>query len=135
MARVTVEDCIEKVDNRFDLVILAAHRTRQISAGAPLTVERDKDKNPVIALREIAEGTVPVTELMDGVLSTFKPHTDIEPEEEELAELLEQELASAHLKAIDSRESLDELSDDESTDLGNEDVESQDAPLEESDNA
>lgn len=113
MARVTVEDCIKKLDNRFDLVILAAHRTRQISAGAPVTIERDKDKNPVIALREIAEGTVSVHELNDAVKNTFKPYSEVEPEEEERAELLEQELTSSHLKAIDTRESLDEMNDEE----------------------
>ncbi len=113
MARVTVEDCIEKVDNRFDLVIVAAHRTRQISAGAPVTLERDKDKNPVIALREIAEETVLVSDLLEGVLNTFRPHSETEPHEEELAELLEQELASSHLQAIDTRESLEDFNDEE----------------------
>ena len=58
MARVTVEDCVDKVPNRFELVMLAAHRAREISAGSPLTVDRDNDKNPVVALREIAEGKV-----------------------------------------------------------------------------
>ena len=58
MARVTVEDCVDKVSNRFDLVLLAAQRAREISGGASLTVERDRDKNPVVALREIAEETV-----------------------------------------------------------------------------
>ena len=58
MARVTVEDCIDKVDNRFELVLLASHRARLISAGAPLTIDRDRDKNPVVALREIADETI-----------------------------------------------------------------------------
>jgi DNA-directed RNA polymerase subunit omega len=58
MARVTVEDCIDKVENRFELVLLASHRARMISSGAPLTVDRDNDKNPVVALREIADETV-----------------------------------------------------------------------------
>ncbi len=58
MARVTVEDCVERIPNRFDLVMLAAQRSRDVSAGSPLTVDRDNDKNPVIALREIADGTV-----------------------------------------------------------------------------
>ena len=57
MARVTVEDCVDKVPNRFELVLLAAHRAREIAAGSPITVERDNDKNPVVALREIAEET------------------------------------------------------------------------------
>lgn len=118
MARVTVEDCIEKVDNRFDLVIVAAHRTRQISAGAPVTVERDKDKNPVIALREIAEETIRVPDLIEGVMNTFRPHSETEPHEEELAELLEQELASSHLQAIDSRDSLEDFNDEEPLETG-----------------
>ena len=58
MARVTVEDCIDKVENRFELVLLAGHRARQISAGAEITIERDNDKNPVVALREIADETL-----------------------------------------------------------------------------
>jgi DNA-directed RNA polymerase subunit omega len=58
MARVTVEDCIDKVDNRFDLVLLAAHRARTISSGSPITIDRDNDKNPVVALREIADETI-----------------------------------------------------------------------------
>ena len=58
MARVTVEDCIEKVENRFELVLLASHRARLLAAGAPLTVDRDRDKNPVVALREIGDGTI-----------------------------------------------------------------------------
>ena len=58
MARVTVEDCVDKIENRFDLVLLAAHRARQISGGAELTIDRDRDKNPVVALREIADQTV-----------------------------------------------------------------------------
>ena len=57
MARVTVEDCVDKVENRFDLVLLASHRARMISSGAPLTIDRDNDKNPVVALREIADQT------------------------------------------------------------------------------
>lgn len=68
MARVTVEDCIEKVPNRFDLVLLAAQRARQISGGAELTVDRDRDKNPVVALREIADGTVQPDQLAERMI-------------------------------------------------------------------
>ena len=71
MARVTVEDCIEKIPNRFDLVMLSAQRARQISSGEDITVERDNDKNPVIALREIADETVLVEDLVEGVVSSF----------------------------------------------------------------
>jgi DNA-directed RNA polymerase subunit omega len=72
MARVTVEDCIDKVSNRFDLVLLAAQRARQVSGGAELTLERDRDKNPVVALREIAEGTITPDELEDAVISALQ---------------------------------------------------------------
>jgi DNA-directed RNA polymerase subunit omega len=69
MARVTVEDCVDKVPNRFDLVLLAAQRARQISGGAELTLDRDRDKNPVVALREIAEQTILPVDLHDAVVS------------------------------------------------------------------
>src|SRR3546814_19376443 len=69
MARVTVEDCVDKIPNRFDLVLLAAQRARQISGGADLTLDRDRDKNPVVALREIAEQTVKPKHLEESVVS------------------------------------------------------------------
>jgi DNA-directed RNA polymerase subunit omega len=72
MARVTVEDCVDKVPNRFDLVLLAAQRARQISGGAELTVDRDRDKNPVVALREIAEETVMPDEMLELVVSNLQ---------------------------------------------------------------
>jgi len=68
MARVTVEDCVDKVPNRFDLVLLAAHRARQISGGAELTIDRDRDKNPVVALREIADETVLPDQLSESAI-------------------------------------------------------------------
>jgi len=69
MARVTVEDCVDKIPNRFDLVLLAAHRARQISGGAELTIDRDRDKNPVVALREIADETVTPDILNESAVS------------------------------------------------------------------
>ena len=72
MARVTVEDCIEKVPNRFELVLLAGQRARQISGGAELTIDRDRDKNPVVALREIAEQTIRPVELKDALVGTLQ---------------------------------------------------------------
>ncbi len=81
MARVTVEDCIEKVENRFELVLLAGHRARMISAGAPLTVDRDRDKNPVVALREIADSTVSPEDLKEDLIHSLQKHVDVdEPE-------------------------------------------------------
>ena len=72
MARVTVEDCVDKVSNRFDLVLLASHRARQISGGAELTIERDRDKNPVVALREIAEETVLPDDMREAVVANLQ---------------------------------------------------------------
>src|SRR6516164_9208155 len=82
MARVTVEDCVIKVPNRFELVLLAAQRAREITSGAPLTLDRDDDKNPVVALREIAEETVGLFQLKDSVVRGMQKHVEIdEPEE------------------------------------------------------
>ena len=86
MARVTVEDCVEKVPNRFDLVMLAAQRARDISSGAALTVERDKDKNPVIALREIADETLPLENLAESLIMTFQKLVEIDEPEEDAPE-------------------------------------------------
>ena len=76
MARVTVEDCIDKVDSRFDLVLLAAQRARSINSGAPITLERDKDKNPVIALREIAAETVHVDNLKEDLIHSKQRYVE-----------------------------------------------------------
>lgn len=82
MARVTVEDCVLKVPNRFELVLVAGQRAREITAGAPLTLDRDDDKNPVVALREIAEDTVPLDKLQDSLIRGMQKHVEIdEPEE------------------------------------------------------
>lgn len=82
MARVTVEDCVLKVPNRFELVLLASQRAREITAGAQLTVDRDDDKNPVVALREIADDTVPLERLQDSLIRGMQKHVEIdEPEE------------------------------------------------------
>lgn len=89
MARVTVEDCVDKVSNRFELVMLAAHRSREMSAGSELTVERDNDKNPVIALREIAEETITVEGLQDGLVRSLQKFVEVdEPEEDDALELM-----------------------------------------------
>ncbi len=89
MARVTVEDCIVKIPNRFDLVMLSAQRARQVSSGAEITVERDNDKNPVVALREIADESVPVEDLIEAVVTGFQKHVEIdEPEEDDMASLM-----------------------------------------------
>jgi len=83
MARVTVEDCIDKVENRFDLVLLASHRARMVSSGAPITVDRDNDKNPVVALREIAETTVSPEDLKEDLIHSLQKYVEVdEPEPE-----------------------------------------------------
>jgi DNA-directed RNA polymerase subunit omega len=90
MARVTVEDCVDKVSNRFDLILFAAQRARQISSGADLTIDRDRDKNPVVALREIAEQTVKPNELEESIVTSLqRVRIDEEDETEELASLNE----------------------------------------------
>jgi DNA-directed RNA polymerase subunit omega len=81
MARVTVEDCIEKVDNRFDLVLLASHRARMISSGTQITIDRDNDKNPVVALREIADGTISPGDLNEDLVHSLQKYVEVdEPE-------------------------------------------------------
>ena len=88
MARVTVEDCVDKISNRFDLVLLAAQRAREISGGAELTIDRDRDKNPVVALREIAEETVRPHELQESaVVNLQKILPDDEDETDEVGSL------------------------------------------------
>lgn len=85
MARVTVEDCVDKVSNRFDLVMMAAQRARNIASGMPLTIDRDNDKNPVVALREIADETVKTNELQEGLIKGLQRFIETdEPEEDEM---------------------------------------------------
>ncbi len=90
MARVTVEDCVDKIPNRFDLVLMSAQRARQIAGGADLTIDRDRDKNPVVALREIAEATVRPKHLEEAIISSLqRVRIDEEDETDELAILAE----------------------------------------------
>lgn len=88
MARVTVEDCIDKVENRFELVLLAAHRARMISSGSPITVDRDNDKNPVVALREIADETVSPEDLKEDLIHTLQKYTEVDEPEPEVVPLI-----------------------------------------------
>ena len=88
MARVTVEDCVDKIPNRFDLVLLAAQRAREISGGAELTIDRDRDKNPVVALREIAEQTIKPKDLQEAAVTNLqKILPDDDDEMDEVASL------------------------------------------------
>jgi DNA-directed RNA polymerase subunit omega len=103
VARVTVEDCIEKVDNRFDLVLMAAHRARMISAGAPITISRDNDKNPVVALREIAETTVSPGDLKEELFHNLQKYVEVDEPEANAAPLLD----------ADDGDSFDTMTEDE----------------------
>ena len=86
MARVTVEDCIDKVENRFELVLLASHRARMISSGSQITVERDNDKNPVVSLREIAETTVSPGDLKEDLIHSLQKHVEVDEPESEVVD-------------------------------------------------
>jgi len=89
MALVTVEDCVDKVPNRFELVMLASHRAREIAQGSPLTVDRDNDKNPVVSLREIADETQPADELRERMIESHQTQIEVdEPEEDAMALLM-----------------------------------------------
>ncbi|MCL3881310.1 DNA-directed RNA polymerase subunit omega [Marivita sp. GX14005] len=89
MARVTVEDCVDKVPNRFELVMLAAHRAREIASGAAITVDRDNDKNPVVALREIADETQSADDLRERLIESNQTQIEVdEPEEDAMALLM-----------------------------------------------
>lgn len=113
MARVTVEDCVQRIPNRFELVMLAAQRARNISAGNPLTVDRDNDKNPVVALREIADVTVDLKELENGIVRGLQKFVERdEPVEEEMdmqafQEQIKQEMADAQSAAAMAQDMLD----------------------------
>jgi DNA-directed RNA polymerase subunit omega len=121
MARVTVEDCVLKIPNRFELVMLAAQRARDITSGATLTVDRDRDRNPVVALREIADETIPNQALRDSIVQGLQKHVEIdEPEDDEL----EFGAAALRLEAelVGDASAEPETSQAASSDEGGEDV-------------
>jgi DNA-directed RNA polymerase subunit omega len=91
MARVTVEDCVDKVPNRFELVLLASHRARAIANGSHITVETENDKNPVIALREIAEKTIPADDMREGLIHSIQRNVEVDEPEPGAAPVLPQE--------------------------------------------
>ena len=91
MARVTVEDCVDKVPNRFELVLLAAHRARSIANGSHVTVAPDNDKNPVISLREIADKTIPPDDLREGLIHSIQKNVEVDEPEKAAAPMLPQE--------------------------------------------
>jgi DNA-directed RNA polymerase subunit omega len=126
MARVTVEDCIVQVPNRFDLVMLAAQRAREIVAGAPLTIDRDDDKNPVVALREIADETVDLEQLNGSIVQGLQKHVEMDEAEEEVEEFdlsnmaIDAEGAGlvTEALAVEDDEAEDETGEDSGTDEG-----------------
>jgi DNA-directed RNA polymerase subunit omega len=89
MARVTVEDCVDKIPNRFDLVLLAAQRAREISGGAGLTIDRDRDKNPVVALREIGDGAISPEDLHEDLIHSMQKYVEVDEPERHAAPLLD----------------------------------------------
>ena len=115
MARVTVEDCIDKVDNRFELVLLAGHRARQISQGAAITVPRDNDKNPVVALREIADETLSPDDLKEDLIHSLQKHVEVDEPESDGQELVDQTGATVAADADEPEESIvfDRMSEEE----------------------
>ena len=115
MARVTVEDCNTQIPNRFELVMTAAPRSRNITAGAPLTIDRDRDKNPVVALREIAETTVDIEGLQESLIKGLQKHVEVDlPEDDDLENLIGQDARGA----ADDGPSGAQLSDDDAEAMG-----------------
>jgi DNA-directed RNA polymerase subunit omega len=88
MARVTVEDCIDKVDNRFELVLVASHRARMLAAGSPITIDRDRDKNPVVALREIADATVSPDDLREDLIHSLQKYVEVDEPEPDMVPMI-----------------------------------------------
>jgi DNA-directed RNA polymerase subunit omega len=114
MARVTVEDCIDKVDNRFELVLLAGHRARLLSQGAPLTIDRDNDKNPVVALREIADETLSPGDLKEDLIHSLQKHVEIDEPESDAAEIVDQsEVAVGEAQNEEEGVAFDRMSEEE----------------------
>lgn len=115
MARVTVEDCVEKVPNRFELVMLAAQRARKIGSGAALTVERDNDKNPVIALREIAEDTVTVEDLREELIRNHQRIIEMDDNEDVIESMQGEEewAAIAQQRAAQGMEEFADIDDED----------------------
>ena len=101
MARVTVEDCVDKVENRFELVLLSGHRARMISSGSSITVDRDNDKNPVVALREIADETVSPGDLKEDLIHSLQKYVEVdEPETEDIPMITADEAATTEYEDV-----------------------------------
>ena len=113
MARVTVEDCIDKVENRFDLVLLASHRARMISSGSQITVERDNDKNPVVALREIADTTISPEDLREDLIHSLQKYVEVDEPEPEAVPLIGAAAAGGGIDADDTEVTGERMTEEE----------------------
>jgi DNA-directed RNA polymerase subunit omega len=111
MARVTVEDCIDKVENRFELVLLTSHRARMISSGTQITIDRDNDKNPVVALREIAEQTISPGDLKEDLIHSLQKYVEVDEPEPETVPLIGG--ASGNVEADDTEIAVDRMTEEE----------------------
>ena len=111
MARVTVEDCIDKVENRFELVLLASHRARMVSAGAQITIDRDNDKNPVVALREIAETTISPGDLKEDLIHSLQKYVEVDEPEPETVPLIAG--TGGNVEADDKEITADRMTEEE----------------------
>src|SRR4051794_15028750 len=111
MARITVEDCIDKVDNRFDLVLLAAHRARMISSGSQLTIDRDNDKNPVVSLREIADSTISPEDLREELVHSLQKFVEVDEPEPDTVPLIGS--AGASVDADDTEVAPERMTEEE----------------------
>ena len=113
MARVTVEDCVDKVENRFELVLLAAHRGRMISSGSQLTVDRDNDKNPVVALREIADQTIAPEDLKEDLIHSLQKYVEVDEPEPEPVPMIASNAPTAAGATEDADITFDRMSEEE----------------------
>ena len=111
MARVTVEDCVDKVPNRFELVMLAAHRAREVAAGSPLTISRDNDKNPVVALREIAEQTISREDMREELVHSLQKFVEVDEPEPDTVPLIGS--AGASVDADDTEVAVERMTEEE----------------------
>jgi DNA-directed RNA polymerase subunit omega len=113
MARVTVEDCVERIPNRFELVLLAAQRARNLSRGEELTVERDNDKNPVVALREIADETIDLGKLEQDLIKSLSRSPEPEPADEEVLDLIPTDQNIFGLQDVSSEEEAQQMTQED----------------------
>jgi DNA-directed RNA polymerase subunit omega len=111
MARVTVEDCIDKVENRFELVLLAAHRARMVSSGSQITIDRDNDKYPVVALREIAERTISPGDLKEDLIHSLQKYVEVDEPEPETVPMIAG--AAGNVEADDVEIATDRMTEEE----------------------